>query len=716
MASAGAAPMTDRAAGPLRVKRRKMNMAMLRLARQLLIGVAAVWLFPGWIAAFDTALADMPGGSRDDIPAAERSARERAEDLARDASKAFDRIMGDREMPAAEDRRPALASETRSRTHRDIESGSDWLSRVRRDYRALIERLSEPTVPNPVVDAAQRQKAERDALWRRTAGGGARTTVIDGVGSDGTADARQRPRQRVEAGKPEEAAEKVVTGEDGSILAWLNRTYRRYQRDVIGALARTGPQPTVERETPREGPPSVSRDAAIALPDASPATAPEAGAVASDPARVVGADSAVGSARQEQEKRREDVRRMEMARKAEVERKREQMRLAEAAEAERKADADRKAAEAAKAAAARVAEAERKAEMDRKAAEAAKAAVAVRAAEAERKAEADRKAAEAAKAAAAARAAEAEKKAEVDRQAAEAATAAEDAKTAERKAEAERRAEARRKASEEAKALREARASQRKADAERTAAAAAERDAEARRTARARVAEDVRRAKEAREQVAAEKVRVEADLTAAEAAGDAAGSDRRQAAKLRRERMIARRHVSAARVAEQQSLKDVTRAETAAKAAEAAYALAESSGSSAERRRQLRRASAEVRKTSAAARRVVAAAERLKVMSQPSLPAVMQTPQSVAGAADVGSVGNNGRQGATEAKPDCEGAGQSITPPGWYVVARGDSLWRIARAHYSAGKFYRRIYRANTRRLDSPRDLRPCQRVYLPRL
>ena len=63
----------------------------------------------------------------------------------------------------------------------------------------------------------------------------------------------------------------------------------------------------------------------------------------------------------------------------------------------------------------------------------------------------------------------------------------------------------------------------------------------------------------------------------------------------------------------------------------------------------------------------------------------------------------------------CETAGQAITPPGWYIVANGDNLWHIAEAHYKNGSRYRRIARANTKRIRAAGMIRPCQRIYLPR-
>ena len=61
-------------------------------------------------------------------------------------------------------------------------------------------------------------------------------------------------------------------------------------------------------------------------------------------------------------------------------------------------------------------------------------------------------------------------------------------------------------------------------------------------------------------------------------------------------------------------------------------------------------------------------------------------------------------------------AGQTIQVPGTYVVARGDTLWQISWRHYRTGENYRRIYKANRRKLRNPRMIYPCQRVWLPRL
>jgi nucleoid-associated protein YgaU len=63
----------------------------------------------------------------------------------------------------------------------------------------------------------------------------------------------------------------------------------------------------------------------------------------------------------------------------------------------------------------------------------------------------------------------------------------------------------------------------------------------------------------------------------------------------------------------------------------------------------------------------------------------------------------------------CPSAGHRITPPGYYRVQSGDSLWRISRRHYRAGARYRRIYRANRSRIRNPNLIYPCQVIFVPR-
>ncbi len=61
-------------------------------------------------------------------------------------------------------------------------------------------------------------------------------------------------------------------------------------------------------------------------------------------------------------------------------------------------------------------------------------------------------------------------------------------------------------------------------------------------------------------------------------------------------------------------------------------------------------------------------------------------------------------------------AGRQITPPGVYIVKRGNSLWKIARRHYDRGSLYPVIRRANKRKIRLARLIYPCQRFRLPKL
>jgi hypothetical protein len=52
---------------------------------------------------------------------------------------------------------------------------------------------------------------------------------------------------------------------------------------------------------------------------------------------------------------------------------------------------------------------------------------------------------------------------------------------------------------------------------------------------------------------------------------------------------------------------------------------------------------------------------------------------------------------------------------GWYVVAPGDTLWRIARMHYGDGGAWRRILRANWETIADGNLIYACQRLFIPR-
>lgn len=70
------------------------------------------------------------------------------------------------------------------------------------------------------------------------------------------------------------------------------------------------------------------------------------------------------------------------------------------------------------------------------------------------------------------------------------------------------------------------------------------------------------------------------------------------------------------------------------------------------------------------------------------------------------------RRGVSSAR--CAAAGQQVSLPGWYVVARGDTLSSIAQRHYGAAKRYVRIAAANRSRIATEDLIYVCQRLYLP--
>jgi nucleoid-associated protein YgaU len=67
----------------------------------------------------------------------------------------------------------------------------------------------------------------------------------------------------------------------------------------------------------------------------------------------------------------------------------------------------------------------------------------------------------------------------------------------------------------------------------------------------------------------------------------------------------------------------------------------------------------------------------------------------------------------TEEKPAAAGAAAGET---FYVVKEGDTLWKIAEAHYGAGKGakYMEIFEANRPMLTDPDKIQPGQRLRIP--
>jgi hypothetical protein len=68
-----------------------------------------------------------------------------------------------------------------------------------------------------------------------------------------------------------------------------------------------------------------------------------------------------------------------------------------------------------------------------------------------------------------------------------------------------------------------------------------------------------------------------------------------------------------------------------------------------------------------------------------------------------------------EDRASCRRAGAVVGGAGWYVVRGGDTLWRIALAHYGNSRAWRRIFDANRPTIPDPDRIYACQRLYIPR-
>lgn len=89
--------------------------------------------------------------------------------------------------------------------------------------------------------------------------------------------------------------------------------------------------------------------------------------------------------------------------------------------------------------------------------------------------------------------------------------------------------------------------------------------------------------------------------------------------------------------------------------------------------------------------------------------------RSASGRAESPRDGKSARRGRSERQLACRrAAGKRVALPGVYVVARGDSLWRIAESHYEHGKHYHRIREANAAKIADEDLIFPCQRFALP--
>lgn len=344
-------------------------------------GGAAIRLFrAGSILAGLIALPVSSPWAAGAVPLSETIAvHERGKRLAQDTNRTLDRLVRPGTVVAgAIEPTDASATFPSGRLPQFIESGSDWLARTARSYAALIERLSRPTSPNPVADAARKLAAERDAFLKGARRG---TTIHEMAPEVSRPVSRSVPdvrgsvviRRGSFAAPPSatRAPEPSPEGQGGGLLGWLNRGYLAFQAEVVGKLsnrpvgAYAEAAPGLKSPEPRVVPMSEGRQPVVAAGEklgaaAAVETAPQARHPAAAPAPT-------------------ETRRVDVFRKAEIAR---QEAATKAVEAALRAEQEQKAAQRARMESATVAE------MRRQAATADRAEARVRALEAARIAEA----------------------------------------------------------------------------------------------------------------------------------------------------------------------------------------------------------------------------------------------------------------------------------------------------------------------------------------
>lgn len=285
-----------------------------------------------------------------------------------------------------------------------------------------------------------------------------------------------------------------------------------------------------------------------------------------------------------------------------------------------------------------------------------------------------------------------------------------------RKVEEAQQAEDARKAAEQARLAEEARKAEEAKQAEEARKAAEQ----ARLAEEARKAEEAKQAEEARQ--AAEQARLAEEARKAEEAKQAEAA--RQAAEQQRLAEEARKAEEAKQAADAQRKADEAKslAEAQAKAEEAKKAEANREHAAAVDAEPDGEPSAEPMPPEAIPSPGTDAAQKLPPStSGEESDSDLQEETAQAPVKSQQNHANHVRRAATKRwisrmhRDRCPSSGRRITPPGYYRVQSGDSLWRISRRHYRAGARYRRIYRANRSRIRDPDLIYPCQMIYVPR-
>ncbi len=327
-----------------------------------------------------------------------------------------------------------------------------------------------------------------------------------------------------------------------------------------------------------------------------------------------------------------------------------------------------------------------------------------------------RRAEEARRAAEAEQAAEAKHRqdvADAARQKAEEEKRLEDARLAAEAQRAQQQAAEEKKAAEDAAAQEAEQRHQRELAAEaQKAAEDAERLAEQQEAARIAAAKDAEeKAKAQAAQEAAEKERIAREEAAREAAAKeaAAAQDAENTKRVAAEQEAAR--IAAAKEAEDKAAREAAAREAAAKEAAAREAAEKQRIADAEAAK-----AAAVSEAKEMAKAVVPpppSPPETKAAATPPRPHQAQLVREATNHIARGPVVKRWIRRARQGR--CRYAGRKILLPGLYVVAPGDTLWRIALRHYRSGLYFMRIYRTNRDLIRNPNRIYPCERLYLPR-